>query len=318
MRYFSLRSQTLLLGLFLFSVLNLSLSAAPARAQDGYTGPGRYEIENAASGKLLEMNRQDGRTVQQWTRDKHRSQLWDILDAGDGYIYIRCAENGMSLDIQGGAHDGARVILAPASGADTQMWMIEHGGDNLVRFTSRLGRAMDLAHGSRLDGAVFETWEKISQNNQRFRLIRIADLRVNDVRVSDVRVRDSIFPRREDVCSAVNAFGEKGSYELGYCSGADDFRAQLRRSFGRHRERFDRRWDEAFIEGYYDGYDAGHTETASMRLEERDAYSAGFRLGQQDQRDGKRPDYSRHSGRFDTRAEQNFRRGYQNGFYSGH
>ena len=34
----------------------------------GYAGPGRYEIANVASGKVLDLNRQDQRTVSQSSR----------------------------------------------------------------------------------------------------------------------------------------------------------------------------------------------------------------------------------------------------------
>ena len=47
----------------------IGLIGASARAQTpgpGYAGPGRYEIENVASGKVLDLNRQDQQPGWRW------------------------------------------------------------------------------------------------------------------------------------------------------------------------------------------------------------------------------------------------------------
>src|SRR5258708_12287955 len=82
----------------------IGLIGASARAQTpgpGYAGPGRYEIENVAGGKVLDLNRQDQHTVVQWPRTHAQSQLWDIEDAGNGYVYVKSPETGLTKDIDG-------------------------------------------------------------------------------------------------------------------------------------------------------------------------------------------------------------------------
>lgn len=283
------------LGLAAFST-----QAGTPPAEGLYVGPGRYEIENKASGKVLEVNLRDGRTVQQWRRAHRRNQQWDIEDAGNGYVYVKSAENGMILEVEGGnARDGAHVVVSHRTGSDSQLWKIE--GEDLVRFTSRLGKALDLPHGSRDEGLAYQIWRAASQDNQRFRLVWIS----------------------KPVPEGPNAPGvdrkltdEKSSYDLGYSLGVEDFKAHLRRTYARHKGKYAQQWEEAFIEGYYDGYDTGRPDTSTMRPAEKDYYDDGFRRGKQDYQEGRRPNYMRHAGSFDPRSEPFFRRGYEDGYYS--
>src|SRR5262249_20347010 len=71
--------------------------------------PGRYEIEVALTGKVLDLRREDMRTVQQFYRGNVRNQQWDIESAGGGYYYIRSVENGAYLTAEG-TFNGSRVI----------------------------------------------------------------------------------------------------------------------------------------------------------------------------------------------------------------
>jgi hypothetical protein len=279
-----------------------STAAKTPNPQNSYAGPGRYEIENVASGKVLEVDRKDRRSVQQWSRTGQPNQQWDIEDAGNGFVYIRSVENGMALDIEGGrGRDGARVITSPQSGSDAQRWEIKKGGEGVVRFTSRLGKALDLPHGSHNDGTGFETWEAISQDNQRFRLVRVSG---------------PVGPGSGSWGPENPVNDEKHAYDFGYSLGMEDYRAQLRRTYARHKSKYNTQWEEAFIEGYYDGYDAGRTDTNTMRREEKESYDQGFRLGQEDFRAGRRPEYGRHRDRFDSNSDAFFRRGYDDGYYS--
>jgi hypothetical protein len=284
----------------------ISVGAAPAAArtpdpQNTYSGPGRYEIENAASGKVLDLNRQDQRTVVQWPRTHKPSQQWDIVDAGNGYAYIKSAATGLVMDIDGGyPRDGARVITSQPSGSDSQLWKLEGSGGER-RFTSRLGISLDLPHGSRDDGVEYQVWSAASQDNQRFRFVWISGpAPVN----SNNYGADSPVPE------------EKRAYDRGYHMGADDFKARLRRTYVRHKGQYNPQWEDAFIEGYYDGYDAARPDTNVMRAEEKDSYNDAYRLGQKDYRDGREPSYTRYADRFDPRSEPFFRRGYADGYYS--
>ncbi len=202
------------ISLILLAAVGLAAAPAVARTpspQTEYSGPGRYEIENVASGKVLDLNRQDQRTIVQWPRNHSQSQQWDIEDAGNGYVYIKSALTRLAIDIDGGrARDGARVITSQPSGADSQLWKMEgKGGER--RFTSRLNISLDLPHGSRDDGVEYQVWSAASQDNQRFRLVWIgASVPVNANNYGGERAMTE----------------EKRSYDRGYHSGAEDFRAR--------------------------------------------------------------------------------------------
>jgi hypothetical protein len=290
--------------LTLITVMGFSGASAMAGTpapQAAYVGPGRYEIENVATGKVLDLNRQDQRAVVQWSRAHARSQQWDIEDAGNGYVTIKSAATGLVMDIDGGrARDRARVITSQAAGSESQLWKIEGSGSE-VRFTSRLGIALDLPHGAREDGVEYQTWSAADQDNQRFRLVRISGL---------VPANPNTYGAESNVSE------EKRAYDRGYHSGAEDFKGRLRRTYARHRGHYNSQWEEAFIEGYYDGYDAARPDTNVMRSEEKESYDNAYRLGQKDYREGKEPSYMRYADRFDARFEPFFRRGYADGYYS--
>jgi hypothetical protein len=298
------RNRAFSLSAMLIAAVGLVAASAVARTpnpQTVYSGPGRYEIENVASGKVLDLNRQDQRTVVQWPRSHAQSQLWDIVDAGNGYVYIKSAVTGLVMDIDGGrARDGARVITSQPSGSDSQLWKVEgNGGER--RFTSRLGIALDLPHGSHDDGVEYQTWSGAGQDNQRFRFVWIGGPAPAN-------------PNNYGADGPVTE--EKRSYDRGYHMGADDFKARVRRTYARHKGQYNQQWEEAFIEGYYDGYDAARPDTNVMRAEEKDSYDDAYRLGQKDYRDGREPSYMRYADRFNPRFEPFFRRGYADGYYS--
>jgi hypothetical protein len=299
------RKRAILISLILMAALGLGGVSTLARTpnpQAVYAGPGRYEIENVASGKVLDLNRQDQRTLVQWSRSHARSQQWDIEDAGNGYIYIKSAETGLAVDIDGGrARDGARVITSSPAGRDSQLWKIEGHHEGEVRFTSRLGIALDLPHGLHDDGVEYQVWSGAGQDNQRFRLVRIS-----------APVPANPYAPGPDS----NISDEKRSYDRGYHQGAEDFKAHLRRTYARHKGKYNPQWEEAFIEGYYDGYDAARPDTSVMRSDEKDSYDDAYRLGQKDYREGREPNYMRYADRFDPRFEPFFRRGYADGYYS--
>jgi Ricin-type beta-trefoil lectin domain-like len=298
------RNRALSFSAMLIAATGLVAASAFARTpvpQNVYSGPGRYEIENVASGKVLDLNRQDQRTVIQWPRTHAQSQLWDIVDAGNGYVYIKSAVTGLVMDIDGGrARDGARVITSQPSGSDSQLWKVEgKGGER--RFTSRLRIALDLPNGSHDDGVEYQAWNEEGKDSQRFRFVLVGGPAPANPNTYGA---DSPVPE------------EKRSYERGYHSGAEDFKARLRRTYVRHKGQYNPQWEEAFIEGYYDGYDSARPDTNVMRGEEKDSYDDAYRLGQKDYRDGREPSYVRYADRFDPRSEPFFRRGYADGYYS--
>jgi Ricin-type beta-trefoil lectin domain-like len=279
--------------------------------QASYAGPGRYEIQCLGSNKYLSATKQEGNFVLQWEATNSPNQWWDIEDAGYGYFFIKSADSGMALDIEGGvSRDEARIIVSPPANSESQMWRLEDQGGGAMRILTRQGKAIELPDDNQHNGARFMLWRPIDKNAERFRLRLIAPAQRRD-RDRD-RDKDNDDRRGEG-----NWAGEKSTYHLGYSLGVQDSRAQLRRTFARHRGEYDRQWEEAFIEGYYDGYDNGRTDVSLMRDEEKEIYNAGFRRGRQDFDQGKKPNFMRYADQFDQRSEPFFRRGYEDGYYRG-
>ena len=294
----------------LAAVLSFSPLAAQAHTpgpRGGYIGPGRYEIVAVASDKLLSLEERSQRSVIQWSANHGFNQRWDIEDAGDGYVYIRSAVNGLALDIEGGdTRNGTLVIVSRPGRGDSQLWRITEVDDDRCNIISRPGWALNLLKGSHDSGVQMDVWtlRDAGRNaDQQFRLIWIS---------GPAAMPSSNRYEEHDR----DAHDEESWYDLGYSAGVQDFTAHARRSYARHRDEYRPQGEVAFIEGYYDGYDAGQIDRGRMRDQERDSYDIGYRLGQQDQRDGRRPNYARYSDRFDERSEHDFRRGYEDGYYA--
>jgi hypothetical protein len=318
--------------LALIAAAAFNVSPAVAQQSSGYSGAGRYQIQNVASGKVLDVDLRDGHTLRQWDAaygsdqlnppNNARNQQWDIEDAGFGFVHIKSAQTGLALDVEKPAiREAVPVILSGVAKMDTQLWRIEDLADGTVKITSRIGKSLDLPNGSRSNGTHFQVFPANPGDNQKFRLIRVDGRgerfgdRGRDEHHGDhdrgLGVRESSYSER-----AVPENPAKASYELGYSLGLEDSRSQVRRSYGRHRGQYNPQFEEVFIEGYYDGYDNGHDGSVRLRDSERGSYDAGYRLGRQDAHEGRRQDYTRYVDRFDPGSEPLFRRGYTDGFHA--
>ena len=58
-------SSTTQVALALIAVSAFAIPLSQAQSPSGYSGPGRYQIENVASGKVLDADIRDGRTLRQ-------------------------------------------------------------------------------------------------------------------------------------------------------------------------------------------------------------------------------------------------------------
>src|SRR5262249_16005025 len=133
--------------------------------------PGRYEIEVALTGKVLDLRREDMRTVQQYYRGNVRNQQWDIESAGGSFYSIRSAENGAYLGVEGN-NNGDRVI-ASRGGVGSGIWRFLAMGDGTVMLVNRSGMVLDLTDGSSRDGTPMQVWSQAGNSHQRFRLVPI-------------------------------------------------------------------------------------------------------------------------------------------------
>ncbi len=142
-------------------------------AQGGFDGPGRYEITNLKSGKVLDLDRNDQTTVIQFSSRGTDNQAWEIRPAGGGFFFIRNAMNGFALDA-GGAENSIQVRGVPFNGSDSQMWRLDRGKDGNALIISRFGRTLDIPDGSNRDGVRVQVYDLNGDSNQRFMLRRIS------------------------------------------------------------------------------------------------------------------------------------------------
>src|SRR5712664_1170246 len=70
-------------ALALIAVSAFAIPLAQAQSPSGYSGPGRYQIANVASGKVLDVDLRDGRTVRQWAPAYGGDQLNPPNNAGN-------------------------------------------------------------------------------------------------------------------------------------------------------------------------------------------------------------------------------------------
>ena len=199
-------------ALAMIAVSAFAIPLAQAQSPSGYSGPGRYQIESVASGKVLDMDLRDGRTVRQWAAafgsdqlnppNNARNQQWDIEEAGFGFVHIKSAQTGMNLDVQQPNIRAAVPVILSRPGKDqTQLWRIEDVGQGQVKITSRIGKSLDLPDGSHSNGTHFQVFPPNAGDNQKFLLFRI-DGRGHDAardgrREGETRDHDNDFRNRD-------------------------------------------------------------------------------------------------------------------------
>ncbi len=100
----------------------------------------RYEIELVATRRLLDIGN-GGEVVQSSSRNS-RSQQWELVDAGNGYQYIRSADTGEVMTYSNDGRNGATITLSRMQrGRDDQLWEVRPGPNPLPASRARAGRA---------------------------------------------------------------------------------------------------------------------------------------------------------------------------------
>jgi hypothetical protein len=150
--------------LFLFA-----FAAATLCAQGGFQGPGRYEITNVDSGKVIDLDRNDQTTVIQYSSRGTDNQTWEVRPAGSGFYYLVNAMNGYALDA-GPARNSTPLRGMPLNSSPSQQWRFEPGKDGRVLIVSRLGKTIDVPDGTDRDGVRLQVYEPNGDANQRFSL----------------------------------------------------------------------------------------------------------------------------------------------------
>ncbi|MEX2302051.1 MAG: M48 family metalloprotease [Bryobacterales bacterium] len=144
-----------------------------AGAQGGFNGPGRYEITNSKSGKVLDLDRNDQTRVMQFSSRGTDNQTWDIQAAGGGRYSLRSVMNGNALEAVGN-NNSTPVRATRFDGRSSQQWRFDASKDGSALIVSNLGKTLDIPGGSTKDGALVQTYEVNGDANQRFTLRRVA------------------------------------------------------------------------------------------------------------------------------------------------
>ncbi len=159
------------------SLIALLLPLA-AFAQNGYEGPGRYEIVSNLSQKVLDLDRNDQRTVIQFENRNTDNQTWDIQDAGGGFVYIRNGMNGYALT-QTRPNNSEPVAGQQFNNSDAQRWRLESGNNGAVIIVNASGKALDIPYGKKDNGVKINTYDKNSEINQQWTLRRVNSYNTN-------------------------------------------------------------------------------------------------------------------------------------------
>jgi beta-barrel assembly-enhancing protease len=154
------------------AALALSLPLA-AYAQGGFNGPGRYQITNVKSGKVLDLDRNDQRSVIQFSSRGTDNQMWEIRPAGGNFYTLRSVMNGNALEAMG-TRNSTPVQATPYHGRNSQQWLLETAPDGNLLLVSRLGKALDVPDGTGRDGAPIQIYDRNGDSNQQFTLRQIA------------------------------------------------------------------------------------------------------------------------------------------------
>jgi hypothetical protein len=138
-----------------------------AGAQGGFSGPGRYEITNSKSGKVLDLDRNDQTRVMQFSSRGTDNQAWEIRAAGGGFYSLRSAMNGNALEAVG-TSNSTPVRATRFDGRSSQQWRFDPGKDGKALIVSQLGKGLDIPGGTSRDGAPVQTYDVNGDSNQRF------------------------------------------------------------------------------------------------------------------------------------------------------
>ena len=149
-----------------------AMTASLVFAQGGFDGPGRYEITNLKSGKILDLDRNDQTSVIQFSPRGTDNQRWEIQPAGGGFFYFRNSMNGKVLEISRNSNS-APLVCGRYDGNPNQQWRLEPGKDGNALIVSRGGRTIDVPDGSSQDGLRIQVYDLNGDSNQRFIFRRV-------------------------------------------------------------------------------------------------------------------------------------------------
>lgn len=147
--------------------LILTFSMGALFAQGGFRGAGRYEIVSVLSRKVIDMDRNDQRTIIQYDSRRTENQMWDAQDAGGGRYYFRNAMNGYVLAVRDD-RNSTPLIVEPYDGSPRQQWRVESGDRDTAILVNANGKAIDIPYGSTNNGVKLNSYNRNNEVNQRW------------------------------------------------------------------------------------------------------------------------------------------------------
>lgn len=150
-----------------------------------------FFLQSKLHGNVIDIQsdgRNDGAGLISWPRKDAgtENQRWSLVEAGDGFCYIRSALNGNVIDIAGGDRNpGARLISWPINTpkSDNQLWSVVPAGNGFFYLKSKLhGFVIDIRGGDRNNGAELITFPTNipPSDNQLWSLVDATTLRPVD------------------------------------------------------------------------------------------------------------------------------------------
>lgn len=151
-----------------------AFAASIASAQNGFFGPGFYEIMNLKSSKMMALDMRDKASVIQITSRSQEEQRWVVDQAPGGAFFIRNAVNGRALQITNNARSTPVIVSRFDARNPAQQWRIEPGKDgNPVIISMASGKVLDVPDGSNQEGLRVQVYDRNGDSNQRFVFHRI-------------------------------------------------------------------------------------------------------------------------------------------------
>jgi len=150
----------------------VTLSMGALFAQGGFRGAGRYEIVSPLSRKVIDMDRNDQRTIIQYDSRRTDNQMWDAQDAGGGRYYFRNVMNGYVLAVRDD-RNSTPLIVEPYDGSPRQQWRVESGDGDTAILVNANGKAIDIPYGSTNNGTKLNSYNRNNEVNQRWQFLEV-------------------------------------------------------------------------------------------------------------------------------------------------
>ncbi|WP_297337539.1 RICIN domain-containing protein [Algoriphagus sp.] len=134
-----------------------------------------YMIQSAL-GRSLDVKNgraKEGNGVQLYDKNATFAQQWDLIDAGNGYCYIR-SKLGYFLDVKGAnKHPGAEVQIWVSTSSDAQLWKLILGDEGNFHIQSKLGTYLEVHGRGSANGALLLMSTKKDTTAQKWKFYRI-------------------------------------------------------------------------------------------------------------------------------------------------